>query len=156
MAAISDSHERALRLREVLEREGLGPSRWRERDCITLVRAVIRELSGSEPDFDLPEWATGLSEAETIRRASQHYGTLRRGWVQLLDAEPLLRRVAPGSQSEPGAIALTPARGISLDGVPTSIRGPLIGVIGPECAFWIRTSEGLRRARPVAELWEVR
>ena len=57
------------RVRDVLEREGLGPSRWRERDCITLARAMIRELSGSKPAFDLPGWAEGLTEREAIRRA---------------------------------------------------------------------------------------
>ena len=155
MAAMSDVHERNLRLREVLEREGLGPSVWRERDCITLVRAVIRELSGREPTFDLPAWADGLEEQEAILRAPREHGTLRRCWLAMLSAEPLLRRAGKSELLAPGMIGLTPAKGFALDLAPKPIHGPLLGVIGPDCALWVRTHDGLRRAHPVTDMWEV-
>ena len=60
---------RTRQVRVVLEREGIGPSVWGSRDCITLVRALIRELSGREPLFDRPIWAEGMTEREAILRA---------------------------------------------------------------------------------------
>lgn len=80
LVRIANTHKLKRRLREAMDREGLGPSKWRKRDCVTLVRAVIRELSGSEPVFDLPAWADGMSEQEAIRRAPREHGTLRKGW----------------------------------------------------------------------------
>ncbi len=132
---MSESHEHDLRLRSVMEREGLGPSLWRERDCITLVRAVIRELSGREPIFELPAWADGLTEEETIRRAPREHGTLRQGWIELLDGEPRLRRVSKATLPASGMIALTSVRGLAVDRAEAPVRGPLLGVIGPDCAL---------------------
>ncbi len=143
------------RLRDAMEREGLGPSVWRRRDCITLVRSVIRELSGQEPTFDLPAWAQGLEEQEVIRRAPRHHGTLRRGWLQQLGKEPLLRPLPRRTLPAPGMIALTTVKGFEVAPGATPARGPLLGVIGPDCALWVRTHEGLRRAHPVAGLWEI-
>ena len=153
---MSESHERDLRLRSVMEREGLGPSLWRERDCITLVRAIIRELSGREPIFELPAWADGLTEEETIRRAPREHGMLRQGWIELLDGEPRLRRVSKATLPASGMIALTSVRGLAVDRAEAPVRGPLLGVIGPDCALWVRSHEGLSRAWPVADRWEVR
>ena len=152
---MSDVHERDLRLRAVLEREGLGPSVWRKRDCITLVRAVIRELSGSEPALDLPGWAEGLGEQEAIRRAPREHGSLRNCWLGMLRNEPLLRRLSKATLPSPGMIALTPVRGFEINHAPAAIRGPLLGVIGPDCALWTRTHEGLARVHPAADMWEV-
>ena len=149
------NHERDLRLRNAMEREGLGPSAWRERDCVTLLRAVIREVSGQEPAFDLPAWTDGLGEQEAILRAAREHGTLRKGWLELLDGEPLLRRVPRGTLPAPGMVGLTAARGFELDRAAAPGHGPLAGVIGPDCALWVRTHEGLRRAYPVADMWEV-
>ena len=149
MAALSQ------RVRDVLEREGLGPSRWRERDCITLARAMIRELSGSKPAFDLPGWAEGLTEREAIRRAPREHGSVRNCWLQMLSSEPLLKRLKRGTIPSPGMIALTPARGFEINHAPSLIRGPLIGVIGPDCVLWGRSNEGLARLHPIADLWEV-
>ena len=157
-----DSHERDLRLQAAIESEGLGPSVWRERDCITLAQAVIRALSpvcqggrGRAPVFGLPAWIEGLTEQETILRMQREHGSMRKGWIELLDAEPLLRRVETGRLPAPGMIALTPARGFGIDRESAAARGPLLGVIGPDCALWVRTHEGLRRAHPAAALWEV-
>lgn len=52
-------------------------------------------------------------------------------------------------------IALTPARGFELDCALAPPRGPLLGVIGPDCALWVRAHDGLRRAHPVSEMWGV-
>lgn len=150
-----DTHERDLRLRNVMEREGLGPSKWRERDCITFVRAVIRELSGQEPTFNLPAWTETLGEQEVILRAPREHGAIRRGWLELLNAEPLLRRVNKGELPRPGMIGLTPAKGFGVDQVVAPARGPLIGVVGPDCAFWTRMHDGLKRAYPIVDYWEV-
>ncbi len=155
MAAMSDVHECNLRLREVLEREGLGPSVWRERDCITLVRAVIRELSGREPTFDLPAWADGLTEQEAIRRAPRKHGSVRNCWLQMFKKEPLLKPLKRGTLPAPGMIALTLVRGLEINHGPAPIHGPLVGVVGPDCALWTRTHEGLARAHPISDLWEV-
>ena len=67
---------RARQVRAVLEREGIGPSVWGERDCITLVRSMIRELSGHEPTFDRPAWAEEMTEREAILYAPREYGSL--------------------------------------------------------------------------------
>ena len=149
MAALSQ------RVRDVLEREGLEPSRWRERDCITLARAMIRELSRSKPAFDLPGWAEGLTEQEAIRRAPREHGSVRNCWLQMFKKEPLLKRLKRGTIPSPGMIALTPARGFEINHTPARIRGPLVGVIGPDCALWTKTHQGLARAHPIADLWEV-
>ena len=154
MAAMSD-HERKLRLRAVLEREGLGPSIWRKRDCITLVRAVIRELSGQESVFDLPPWAKGMNEQEAIRRAPREHGSVRNCWLEMFKKEPLLRRVKRGTLPSPGMIALTPVRGLEINHAPVAIRGPLVGVIGPGCALWTKIHEGLARVHPISDMWEV-
>ena len=151
----SNTHERNLRLRDVLEREGIGPSKWRQRDCITLVRAVIRELSGQEPKFTLPAWAEDLSEKETLRQAPRHYGTLRQGWIDLLEGEPLLHRLPEGVLPSPGMIALTPVRDFEVEGA-ASVRGPWVGVIAPTCELLVRTPNGLASAWPIADLWEIR
>ena len=143
------------RVRDVLEREGLEPSRWRERDCITLARAMIRELSRSKPAFDLPGWAEGLTEREAIRRAPREHGSVRNCWLQMFKKEPLLKRLKRGTIPSPGMIALTPARGFEINHTPARIRGPLVGVIGPDCALWTKTHQGLARAHPIADLWEV-
>ena len=153
MAAVDP--ERNRRLRDVMEREGTGPSIWRERDCITLIQAVIRELSGQEPVFGLPAWAEGLSEQKAIRRAAREHGTLRQCWLDLLAAEPLLIPVSAGGASAPGRIGLTPVKAFTLDRSTAPTRGPLIGVVGPDCALWIRTHQGLCRAHPAAAFWEV-
>ncbi len=149
------AHARKLRLREILEREGLGPSRWGERDCLTLARAAIGELSGVETSLALPAWAAGLSERQAILRAPRVHGSLRAAWLALLAAEPLLRRLPAGTPRRPGMLALTPAKGFTVGGLAPVEPGPMLGVIGPECALWVRAREGLRRADPAAELWEV-
>ena len=151
----SKTQERNRRLRAVLEREGLGASKWRQRDCITLVRAVIRELSDQEPTFDLPSKAKGLSEKEVILRAPREYGSLRKAWVALMEGEPLLSRLPKGTLPRPGMIGLTPVRGFEMEGGTWS-RGPLLGVIAPTCQLLVRTPQGLASASPVAEMWEVR
>ena len=144
------------RLRDVMEREGLGPSVWRKRDCITLVRAVIRELSGQEPTVGWPAWAEGLDEQEAIRRAPREHGTLRRAFLDHLRKEPLLSELPKGTLPRPGMIGLTTVRSFQVDRSSTPAGGPLLGVIGPDCALWVRTHAGLRRAHPVAMLWEIR
>ena len=151
-----ETQECSRKLREVLEREGIGPSKWRQRDCITLVRAVIRELSGQEPTFGLPSKAEGLSEKDVILRAPREYGSLRKAWLALLEAEPLLNRLPRGSLPSPGMIALTPARGLKVESGRAPSRGPLLGVIAPTCHLLVRTSEGLAPAWPVADLWKVK
>ena len=139
----------AARLLEIMDQEGRGPSEWRERDCVTLVRAVIRELSGREPVFDLPAWASGLSHRETVLRAFGEYGSIRTGWRLLLDQEPLLRRFSGTLQ--PGLIALTQEIEFA-----AGLSGALLGVIGTDCALWVRTYEGLKREPVSADIWEVR
>ena len=136
------------RLLDIMDREGRGPSRWRERDCVTFVRAVIRELSGREPHFDLPAWAAGLSAGETIVRAFDEYGSIRAGWRILLDQEPLLTRVS--GTPKPGMIALSQEIGFAADRCYA-----LLGVIGTDCALWVRTHEGLKREPVSADKWEV-
>ncbi len=152
----SVDQERNRRLRDVMEREGTGPSIWRERDCITLIRSVIREFSGREPAFGLPAWAEGLTEEQVIRRAPREHGSARRCWLDMIGAEPLLSPVARRSAPSPGMIGLTPVKDFELDRAGTPTRGPMIGVVGPDCALWVRTHQGLCRAYPVADLWEVR
>ena len=152
---MADNHERRLRLRKAMEREGLGASVWRERDCISLVRAVIREMSGSEPVFALPDWTDGLDEQEAILRAPREHGSLRAVLIGMLEAEPLLKRVESRALPAPGMIGLTPAKGFHVERCEDSAHGPFLGVVGPDCALWLRTHDGLRRAHPIAELWEV-
>ena len=142
--------ERNRLVRDVLEREGAGPSVWGERDCITLIQSVIRELSGQEPILGLPDWMNGMKEDEAIKAATKQCGTLRAAWFRLLRSEPLLR---PTKACCPGSIALTTVRTFVDRAVV--IHGPLAGVIGPDCALWVRTPDGLRRAHPVTALWEI-
>ena len=131
---------RARQVRAVLEREGIGPSVWCERDCITLVRALIRKLSGHEPLFDRPIWADGLTEREAILQAPREYGSLGACLTALLDADPLLcARTGP---LEPGMIVL--------DG-----RGWL-GVVGSDYEIWRRTATGLERVvEPPVHAWDI-
>ena len=131
---------RARQVRTVLEREGIGPSVWCGRDCITLVRALIRELSGCEPVFDRPPWAEGMTEREAILHAPRECGSLGACLTALLDADPLLcARTGP---LEPGMIVL-------------DAKGRL-AVVGPDYEIWARTATGLVRvASPPALGWEI-
>ncbi len=155
MAALAGpaGRERARRVRDALESEGLGPSAWRERDCVTLLRAVVRALSGREPSLALPAWTDGLGEREAILRAPREHGSLRDGWAAVLDAEPLLRRVPRGCLPRPGMIALA---AVVLGPGGERLAGASPGVIGPGCECWVRTPRGIERAHPVTDLWEVR
>ena len=152
---MANNHERRLRLRRAMEREGLGPSVWGERDCISLVRAVIREMSGSEPVLALPGWTDGLDEQEAILRAPREHGSLRAVLIGMLEAEPLLKRVEKRVLPAPGMIGLTPAKGFHVERCEDPAHGPFLGVVGPDCALWLRTHDRLRRAHPIAELWEI-
>ena len=120
---------RARQVRAVLEREGIGPSVWGERDCITLVRSMIRELSGREPTFDRPIWADGLTEREAILHAPREYGSLGACLTALLDADPLL--CACTGPLEPGMIVLD-AKG-------------WLAVVGPDYEIWRRTATSLEK-----------
>ena len=129
VATIELSMTREQTIRQVLEREGVGPSTWGSRDCITLVRAFIRELSGREPVFDRPNWAIDMTEREAILEAPIESGTLAACLTTLLDSDPMLRRAT---------LLLKPGM-IVLDG-----RGWL-GVVGPEYEIWRRIATGLER-----------
>ena len=121
---------RARQVRAVLEREGIGPSVWGERDCITLVRSMIRELSGSEPVFDRPAWSKGMTEREAILQAPRECGSLWSCLAALLDADPSLH-ARTDRELAPGMIVL-------------SARGWL-GVVGSDYQIWRRTATGLER-----------
>ena len=120
---------RARQVRAVLEREGIGPSVWGERDCITLVRSMIRELSGSEPLFDRPAWAESMTDHEAILQAPREHGSLSNCLALLLDYDSLLKR--KDGPLEPGMIVLD-ARG-------------WLGVVGPDYEIWRRTATGLEK-----------
>ena len=131
------------------------------RDCFTLLRETIKALSGQEPGALLPEWAHDLTEIETKRRAPKVYGTLRKGWIEVLDNEPLLKRAVNypldthgSALPECGMIGMTGIKAHIDPGDP--VRGPLVGVIGPDCGLWVRTNRGIRKAWSISELWEVR
>ena len=122
---------RASQVRAVLEREGIGPSVWGERDCITLVRSMIRELSvGREPLFDRPAWSEGMTEREAILQAPRECGSLWSCLAALLDADPSLHS-RTSRELEPGLIVLD-ARG-------------WLGVVGSDYQIWRRTATGLER-----------
>ena len=132
---------RARQVRAVLEREGVGPSVWCKRDCITLVRSMIRELSiGREPLFDRPAWANGMTERDAILHAPRECGSLAACLTALLDADPsLCGRTGP---LEPGMIVLN-ARG-------------WLGVVGSDYQIWRRTATGLERiVEPPVRAWTI-
>ena len=131
---------RARQVRAVLEREGIGPSVWGERDCITLARALIRELSGCEPAFDRPPWAEGMTEREAILHAPRECGSLGACLTSMLDADPLLcTRTGP---LEPGMIVL-------------DAKGRL-AVVGPDYEIWRRTATSLERVvEPPVHAWVI-
>ena len=131
---------RASQVRAVLEREGIGPSVWGERDCITLVRSMIRELSGGEPVFDRPAWAEGMTEREAILHAPRECGSLFKCLADLLDSDPLLKR--RDHPLGPGNVLLLNA------GWPA--------IVGQDYEIWMRTTTGLSRVlgKPVI-VWEI-
>ena len=71
----------------------------------------------------------------------------------MIEAEPLLRKVKRGTTPSPGMVGLTTVE-YHIDATATA-KGPLLGVFGPDCALWVRTHKGLRRAWPVLDKWEV-
>ena len=124
----------------MLEREGIGPSVWGERDCITLVRSMIRELSGGEPTFDRPKWSEGKTERDVILHAPRVYGSLIEGWACLLDADPLLKRT--DGPIRPGDVLL--------------LKSGWLAVLGQDYEIWLRTAAGLTRASSESEVaWEI-
>ena len=128
-------------MQAVLEREGIGPSVWGTRDRITLVRALIRELSGGEPTFDRPTWAKGMTERVAILRAPREYGSVIKGWTGLLDADPLLKRSDGPLKPGNGGSARNPA------GWPS---------VGQDYEIWARSATGLVRVvSPPALVWEI-
>lgn len=138
---------RARQVRAVLEREGIGPSVWGERDCITLVRSMIRELSGGEPTFDRPKWAEERTERDAILHAPREYGSVMKCWAELLDADPLLKR--SDGPLKPGMVIV--------------LQSGWLAVVGQDYEIWVRTTTGLSRvssggdhgASFVALVWEI-
>ena len=131
---------RSRQVRTVLEREGIGPSVWCERDCITLVRALIRALSGGEPTFDRPKWTAGMTEREAILHAPHEGKSLFKCLSGLLDSDPLLKR--KDGPLEPGNVLL--------------LGAGWLAVVGQDYEIWVRTASGLSRVpgKPVI-VWEI-
>ena len=132
---------RASQVRAVLEREGIGPSVWGGRDCITLVRSLIRELSGHEPVFDRPAWAEDMTEREAILHAPREQGSLFNCLSLLLDHDPLLKRkfLIP---LKPGYVVL--------------LKSGWLAIVGQDYEIWARSTTGLARVSgDVALAWEI-
>ena len=134
------SMTRARQVRAVLEREGIGPSVWGERDCITLVRSMIRELSGRDPLFDRPTWAEGMTEREAILQAPRECGSLFNCLADLLDSDPLLKRSV--GFVKPGDVVL--------------LKSGWLATLGQDYEVWMRTATGLSRVSgDIALAWEI-
>ena len=124
----------------MLEREGVGPSTWGSRDCITLVRELIRKLSGREPVFDRPKWAIDMTERQAILEAPIASGTLAACLTTMLDSDPSLCRTT--LLPKPGMIVLD-AKG-------------WLGVVGSDYEIWRRTKDGLERVvNPPVRAWAI-
>ena len=77
-------------VRDAIETEGLGPSEWKRRDCISFVRAVIA-AHGVEPSFKLPEELKLVrSERGAVKKAIKVFGSLTDGWLNAIAREPHL------------------------------------------------------------------
>ena len=138
-------------VRDAIEAEGHGPSVWRKRDCISIVRAVIA-AHGVEPSFRLPAVLNRVKgEAGAIRKAVKTWGSLRDGWLHAIGDEPAL--VPYDGPLLPGLIGLT-ADEYALDGVYRG-EGAAVVVYGPELIPLARTPSGLSVAHPVERLWKV-
>ena len=131
---------RARQVRAVLEREGIGSSVWGERDCITLVRSMIRELSGGEPTFDRPSWTADMTEREAILNAPRECGSLFNCLADLLDSDPLLKRRV--DFVKPGDVVL--------------LQSGWLATLGQDYEIWMRTATGLSRVSgDIALAWEI-
>ena len=140
------------RVREAIEAEGLGPSLWKKRDCISFVRAVI-SAHGAGSSFALPEQLRLVrSEAGAARKAIKVFGSLRQGWEWAIANEPLL--VPWEGDPLPGMIGLT-ADEYLLDGIYRG-EGAALCAYGPDLLPYARTPSGIMVADPISKVWRVR
>ena len=137
-----------------MERHGLGPSVWRERDCFSFVTAALKAQGVANPSFALPEpLRAATSEAGAIARGIAEYGSLRAAWLEVIAGEPRLREVGLDAM-HPGCVGLT-ADEYALSGMAPD-GGPALVVIGADCKAYARTPRGLAVAHPVERIWSCR
>ena len=138
-------------VREVMESEGHGPSRWGYHDCISLIRSVI-QAHGVEPRFGLPEeLGICIDEEDAVKSAIRHFGGLRAGWLCAIEREPALREWT--GEPLPGCVGIT-ADPFTLDSLPAAFA-PSLAVYGPDLLPMCRTPSGLAVAHPIERVWRV-
>ena len=138
-------------IRDVLEREGTGPSQWAVRDCISLIRSTIA-AHGIEPTFGLPEeLGLCIDEAHAVEESKRVFGSLREGWLTTIERCAELHEHE--GDPRPGMIGLTAAV-YRLDGLAPT-WSPGLAVYGPDLKPVCRTPSGLAVAHPIERVWRV-
>ena len=134
-------------VRDVLEKQGLGVTVWHERDCISMVRALIHALTGNPSEFGAEAWAC-KSHEDCLQTADALYGGLEGGYLKMLNDEPSLHRNLEGQQSI-GDV------GLSKVPVERGRLGPVLCIVGPGYRAWTRFSSGIRVVPSPYCLWSV-
>ena len=141
-------------VREVLEREGLGESVWRENDCISMVRGIIRSLSGQDNEFGMEAWECEDYE-DCCKTAVNRYGTLEKGYFKLLKDESRLTRCQKNQKSI-GNVGLSRVLiGKCAEQDPGGFI-PVFCVIGPGYHAYTRAMSGIRPVPFPYAVWSVR
>ena len=141
----------ALAVRDAIECQGIGPSKWGLLDCVTIVRAVI-DAQGVAAAFKIPhELGSPADEAAAVKAAIREFGSLRKGWLKAVEREHHLREWA--GPPDVGMIGLT-ADDFTIGGRKAEY-GPSLAVYGPDIIPLCRTPNGLAVAHPIERLWRV-
>ena len=139
-------------IRDAMEREGLRASVWQERDCLSLLRAVLA-AQGVTPSLELPARLRSCkSDESAIAKAVKLYGSTRNAWLEIIAKEKALVETV---SANPGSIGLT-ADEWMLEGYGMQ-RHAMPVVYGTDYLPYARTRTGLAVcATPIERIWSCR
>ena len=136
---------------QVIETQGIGETVWKEKDCVTFIRAAIK-AHGIEPQFSLPQGYENIdTELDAIKKTIKQFGSMRIGWFDAIAREPALQEW----EKEPrvGMIGMTKEH-YTLNNIEGTY-GPILAVYGADLKPWARTPTGIAVANPIAHIWRI-
>ena len=134
-----------------IETQGVGDTIWRERDCVTFIRAIIK-AHGVEPKFSLPQGYEHVeSELEAIKETVKRFGSMEAGWIDAIMREPALMEW--DKEPRTGMLFLSETE-FTFNGQKGE-HGPVIGVFGADLKPWARTPNGIAIVHPIKSIWRI-
>ena len=135
----------------VIDTQGAGESVWREKDCVTFIREVIK-AHGVEPKFSLPQGFKDVnSEMEAVRKTIKKFGSMEAGWLDAINREPALKEWTETPAT--GMICITDENYVINN--EKGSYGPILAVYGADLLPWARTQLGVGVVYPIKKVWNV-